>query len=188
MVTVARSRPLTPSVRPSGEEGVVNIGRRLIFLSVAAIHLACASTPSRTPAEATPSCPEYEVVYVGEGQGVIFPAGHGSGVNGYKYGTITQFWTPSSADVSQAEEGIRRYLEGTVPSLSVKFSKYIRQYTGFYHEGRKLIFVNFLCRSPSHPSWRCQPIAVDDGGDCYFSLEYDVTSGEYRHLWVNGEA
>ena len=162
--------------------------RRLALLAVTVMHFGCASAPSHGPTQAgTPPCPQNEVVQVGGAHGVILAAGNAS-VDGYEHGAITRYWTPGLPEVLRAEEGVPGYLARMSSSLSGKFSSYIRQYTGFYHQGRKLIFIQFLCWPPSTPGWRCQRVAVDDGGDCYFSLEYDVASGEYRNLRINGEA
>ena len=157
---------------------------REVVVLLAVTSVACA-TSGRVAPDARPPCAEQAVIQVGSGQGVVFPAGRGF-VDGYKYGTITEYWTPTEADIGRAEEGLSKYLINNVPSLAVKFSSYARQYTGFVYHGRKRLFMNFFCSPPSN--WRCEPVGVDDGGDCYFRLEYDVVSGEYSHLSVNGSA
>jgi hypothetical protein len=143
----------------------------------------CASVGSRKAAP----CLAQETFPVGKGWGVIFPAGSGS-VEGYGWGTIKDFWTPAREDIIRAETGIVACLQDQAPPpLYSKFSSYVRQYTGFYLDNRKLIFVQFFCIAPS-PDWKCVPVVVLDGGDCYFHLEYDLNSGSCRKLWINGSA
>ena len=157
---------------------------RWLAVSLQALNLACA-TPQPVPSSVAPPCPDNVIIQVGPGQGVIFPAAQAY-VGGY--GTVSEYWTPTTADVLKAEAGLARFLAESRPTLAVKYSSYTRQYTGFVLDGRKLIFMNFLCWRPETPGWRCSSVSVDDGGDCYFHLDYDVTTGEYGHLWVNGLA
>jgi hypothetical protein len=121
------------------------------------------------------------------GQGIIFPAGSGH-VEGYGPGAIKEFWTPAREDVLVAEAHINAYLEVNAPQLASKLGRYTRQYTGFYLEDHKLIFVQLFCGLPSESNWKCAPVIVDDGGDCFFHLEYDLDKGTCGNLWVNGSA
>jgi hypothetical protein len=118
---------------------------------------------------------------------VIFPAGAGY-VGGYKYGTISDYWTPTPEDIRTAEAGLEMFLSTAAPPLASKLSTYVRQYTGFRLEGRDRIFIQFLCWKPYNPEWRCHPVVIDDGGDCYFQLEYDKSNGQFSRLYVNGSA
>ena len=52
-----------------------------------------------------------------------------------------------------------------------------------------MIYANFFCELFSfQPNWHVVPVSVDDGGDCYFSVEYDVKRGTFSNLMVNGSA
>ena len=102
-------------------------------------------------------------------------------------GPVTS-WTPTTDDVLRAEAGLAKYLAGAAPSLAVKYSGYLRQYTGFVADGRKKILMNFLCWDPETPGWRCSRVEVLDGGDCYFRIVFDMTTGQYEAFQVNGEA
>jgi hypothetical protein len=145
----------------------------------------CASAPPPQPAsELVRTCPENVVLPVGAGQGVIVPAASAF-VGGY--GAIT-YWTPATEDVLRAEAGLAKYLAGAAPALAVKYSSYLRQYTGFVVDGRKKILMNFLCWKPETPGWRCSQVDVLDCGDCYFRLVFDMPSGAYEALQVNGDA
>jgi hypothetical protein len=151
-----------------------------------ALSLACAGTPPPQPtSELAPPCPGNVVIPVGAGQGVIL-AGASAFVGGP--GKVTGYWTPTTAEVLRAEAGLARFLAGAAPALAVKYSSYLRQYTGFVVDDHRKIHMNFLCWKPETPGWRCAAVEVDDGGDCYFQVDFDVTTGEYENLQVNGGA
>ncbi|HYV19445.1 MAG TPA: hypothetical protein VFC25_10505 [Verrucomicrobiae bacterium] len=156
------------------------------FSLACALCLSCATAPPPAPSsELAPPCPDNVVIPVGAGQGVIL-TGAAADVGGH--GKVTGTWTPATADVLQAEAGLAKYLAGAAPRLAVKYSSYVRQYTGFVVDSRRKIHMNFLCWKPDTPGWRCSPVAVLDGGDCYFQVDYDMTTGEYENLQVNGYA
>ncbi|HET8946995.1 MAG TPA: hypothetical protein VFQ07_08425 [Candidatus Polarisedimenticolia bacterium] len=157
-----------------------------IFLAAPALGIGCAGAPPpRPPSELAPPCPGNVVIPVGAGKRVILPASS-AWVGGP--GKVTEYWTPSTADVLRAEAGLAKHLAGTTPALAVKYSGYLRQYMGFVVDSRRKIHMNFLCWKPETPGWRCSPVVVDDGGDCYFQVDYDLTTGEYENLQVNGGA
>jgi hypothetical protein len=66
-------------------------------------------------------------------------------------------------------------------------SKYKRQYLGFVLNGQKKIFINFFC-DPFNIDWKRQLVSVFDGGDCFFRVTYDVASGTFSDLRLNGYA
>ncbi|HEV8200276.1 MAG TPA: hypothetical protein VGS03_09665 [Candidatus Polarisedimenticolia bacterium] len=151
-----------------------------------ALGLACATAPpTAPPSELAPPCPENVVIPVGAGQGVIL-TGVTAWVGGP--GKVTGSWTPTTAEVLRAEDGLAKFLAGAAPALAVKYSTFVRQYTGFVVDAHRKIHMNFLCWKPETPGWRCSQVAVLDGGDCYFQVDYDMTSGEYENLQVNGMA
>jgi hypothetical protein len=131
---------------------------------------------------------------------------------GFRYRPPTQFWTPSTADVLKMEAGLPAYLREQLsptppkdrraprahrpalepppparPPLWEKAGGYKRQYIGLVKNKRRLIWGNFFCSAPS-PDWRREPVGVHDGGDCYFQVLYDVDTGRFSELMVNGEA
>lgn len=161
------------------------LARPVIAMLIASLVLACASGLNRSRQVA--SCAAQEVFPVGTGKGVIFPAGRGH-VEGYSPEQVAEFWTPSREEVFGAENHIEAYLQANAPSLISNIGRYARQYTGFYLGNQRFLFIQFLCGLPSELDWRCAPVVVDDGGDCYFHLEYDMDAKSCRNLWVNGNA
>lgn len=107
-------------------------------------------------------------------------------------------WTPALADVLALEQRLPDYLRGQLapqyrgrkpkkPPLWERAPGYRRQYVGIGRNDRRLIYANFFCRS-DNPNWRTMPVEVDDGGDCYFQVEYDVEKATFSNLSINGEA
>ncbi|HUQ31384.1 MAG TPA: hypothetical protein VM095_04655 [Pyrinomonadaceae bacterium] len=100
-------------------------------------------------------------------------------------------WTPGRSSVLKLEERIEAYLKKAAakrsPALWSKLAKYKRQYVGVMRNGRKVIFVNFFCDA-FDADWKNNPVAVDDGGDCFFNLLYDPGSYAFSDLQINGEA
>ena len=155
--------------------------RCLMFALATSSTTSCAKPNGTTPVP----CPSYELTSIAGADGVIFPSGSGW-VDGYPHGAITRFWTPSIQDVRVAESRLYEYLKTTAPLLADKLQAYARQYTGFYSSERRLIFIQFLGPSSWIRDWRCRPVSVDDGGDTFFQVEYDVDLGVFRNLQVNG--
>ena len=68
-----------------------------------------------------------------------------------------------------------------------KLKIYKRQYvcvTDRY--GNKLVWVNCFCHA--YDGWKNSIQLVKDGGDCFYSLVINLTTGKYDNLMINGEA
>ncbi len=120
-------------------------------------------------------------------------------LDGYYHGG----WKISLEDAERADSGVRAYLESERPELALKLDDYVAQVFGTNaKEDRPLIHFNFICKraldeneraAAAHPEaampdWRKQVILVNDGGDCYFGLDFDPKTGTYESLIVNGQA
>ena len=109
------------------------------------------------------------------------------------------FWTPALADVVKLEAELPAYLRGRTARRTAAASGpqtnplwkrapgYKRQYVGVRRKGRAVIYANFFCEAPKY-DWHREPVDVDDGGDCYFQVEYDVAAARFDNLAVNGGA
>jgi hypothetical protein len=135
---------------------------------------------------------------------------------GFMFRLPTGFWTPSLPEIMKMEERLPTYLREQLdaapasrrgargrgaagrrvapeppppakPPLWKRAFAYKRQYVGLVKAGRHVIWGNFFC-TPPRADWRHEPAMVDDGGDCYFQVEYDVDTGRFSGLMVNGEA
>jgi hypothetical protein len=103
------------------------------------------------------------------------------------------FWTPSVDDILNLEEKIVEYLSQNSsyfyrqPPVWERLHEYQRQYIGLERGGRKIIYGNYFCNSGG-VDWRQKLVIMIDGGECFFQVEYDVESGFFIKLLVNGEA
>ena len=107
-------------------------------------------------------------------------------------GQTAEYWTPSEKDVLALEDGLISYLQNNSDRFYEtpvweKLDDYNRQYIGIILEGKRIIYANFFCNSTGR-DWRKEFILVLDGGECFFQFKYDVDSGEFFDLQVNGVA
>lgn len=122
-------------------------------------------------------------------KGVIVPKEYfqGKDPNSGNYWTITDF------DFENLENRLEKYLRNEADlqgytDLPDKFRKHSRQYVGKIEDGKKIIFINFFCWHHDFDYWKRDLVIVLDGGDCFFSLEYDIQTKKFSELWINGEA
>ncbi len=107
------------------------------------------------------------------------------------------YFAPNKAEIEKLEAGlpdvIREGLRGQPaqsPPLWERVTSYRRQYIGFVDAGgTHWIWGNFMCVNPGRvgsDAWRKKIIDVDDGGDCFFNVEFSPDTGKYRKFQVNG--
>ena len=100
-------------------------------------------------------------------------------------------WTPGSSAITELEAALPAFLKSAPPERSPELWKklpdYKRQYVGLLIKGHKTIYANYFCRASGDSDWTKAPVLVDDGGDCYFQVQYDVESKAFSDLQVNGE-
>jgi hypothetical protein len=111
-----------------------------------------------------------------------------------------EFWTPTLADVKALERDLPGYLRQKlrdepqdrssrgVESIPLwkKAPLYLRQYVGTTRKGQRAIYGHFFC--DIEHDWRRYPVIIFDGGDCFFQLFYDVKTGRFDGLALNGVA
>ena len=70
----------------------------------------------------------------------------------------------------------------------IDLARYKRQYIATINaKGEKEVWINCFCNTHNR-NWRQQIIGVRDGGNCYFNLKINLTTGKYYDLMVNGDA
>ena len=145
------------------------------------------STPTLEPHK--PSSGLQEVREAGY-HGVIIPESHQDhmGMVEAAGGKLSGYWTPDIASIRLFESGLVAYLEAEAktrsPKLHQKSKSYKRQYIGFLVGERKLIYGNFLCTAMAR--WTERAVGVDDGGDCFFQVVFDISKRAYSDLYING--
>lgn len=97
-------------------------------------------------------------------------------------------WAPTPEEIWAIEPTILDFIKASNQKIYAKIDLYRCQYFGIYVNGRKRIYCNFFRFQYSEwdKDWRTRPIFVDDGGDWYFQLSYDVIDKACRDFSVNG--
>ena len=139
---------------------------------------------------------ENSILEVGGSEAVIFTAANAQeqGVDRWFSLDAGDYWTPDEEEIIALEEGLEAFLRteagDTYPRLSDELSSYKRQYFGIVKEGGREIFGVFFCASyyEYFDNWDESLAAVNDGGDCFFELRYNVETGTFSDLSVHGEA
>ena len=126
--------------------------------------------------------------------GVIFEAGATAEFIRWVGEPADSFWSPTAEDVESFETGLAAFLAGISDSqfgdteqIIDRLPNYTRQYLGIVRGGEVLIYANFFCDSSAH-DWQKTAVVVDDGGDCYFQVLYNVDAKTYLSLQINGES
>jgi len=100
-------------------------------------------------------------------------------------------WFPSEEQVQKLLRDLIGFLKKEAPKQSPdlweKGSVYKVQFVGFISGDDKKIFCNLFCDT-FNQDWRKNPIVVDDGGDCYFQVIYNLKKRTFSDLYINGEA
>lgn len=102
-------------------------------------------------------------------------------------------WRPTKADIDAMESRLTRISRlrsksGIIGARIEHPDRYYRQYVGIIVGKRKLIYINAICGDEPPSFWRERPVMVCDGGGCSWGVVYDIVSGEFSHLELNGEA
>lgn len=73
-------------------------------------------------------------------------------------------------------------------SFIIDLTRYKRQYIAVTNKnGEKEVWVNCFCDFRDK-NWKENIVIVMDGGNCYFNLKMNLTTGKFYELMVNGEA
>jgi hypothetical protein len=130
------------------------------------------------------------VLVRGDGfMGVIFPVE--KKLYGFGFAPASQSWMPSEDDVRLAEKQLPSFLkESAVQSpeglvIAKHLSSYKRQYAGILTGGQKLIFFNLFCNA-FDTDWTQQPVVVEDGGSCFFQVQFSMKTRSFSNLQING--
>jgi hypothetical protein len=104
-------------------------------------------------------------------------------------------WEPTLGDINDLESNLHQ-----ISTLSQEFhdpnrqindaGQYFRQYLAVEMDGKKIIFVNALCRIDPGDSndWRKHLIETVDGGKCYWKALFNPSTRTFSNLIVNGIA
>lgn len=124
-------------------------------------------------------------------RGAIVPAGQVADYVRWLSGeTVQGAWTPTPEQVAELEAalpGFIQTLSSVSPDLDDRLPRYQRHYLGYVADGHAYLMVNAFCSIPGGGSI-FEPVAVLDGGDCFFYAVWDPAAGAFVGFHVNGEA
>lgn len=93
------------------------------------------------------------------------------------------YWTPSRQDVLDLEGKLEPFIQANAQYFHhppIDLSNYKRQYFGEMLGGSRIITGHFFCTRGEY-NWKKVLILFQffDGGDCFFSLQYNVDEGMF---------
>ena len=116
---------------------------------------------------------------------------------------VEGFWEPTAEDVEKFFEKLPERLEAGSDRRGAEVAarlreppaatdapseRYRAQIVGLRVGGKRYLYANFFCEGDgSGETWRESLVLVRDGGSCYFQVWFDVETGEYPRLAINGE-
>ena len=105
----------------------------------------------------------------------------------------SNFWTPTTEQVIEAEREIESYLKKDPKfhsnDLWRKLPDYQRQYVGVFVDGHKRVFCNFFKMLPAYRGEMTQtPFIAFDGGESFFRIQYDLDDKHCYGFEANGNA
>lgn len=120
--------------------------------------------------------------------GVVLPTSAGHYLPLSNDGIPSGGWKPSEAIIKKAQPVILEYIKNSDEKIFKNLDQYRCQYFGIIINGKRRIYCNFFWLPEYGENWRSNPVIVDDGGNWYFQLEYDIETGNCLNFSVNGEA
>jgi hypothetical protein len=125
------------------------------------------------------------------------------GVNG---GRVDSLWEPTGAQFERLLLALivrfERSADRRGPAVAARIKaqmagtpsdnpqeRYRVQLSGYMVSGKPILHAMFYCESSGFAAeWLDRPLAIDDGGDCYFEAWFDVETGEIPHAFITGVA
>ena len=101
-------------------------------------------------------------------------------------------WKPTENNIQTLESRLSRIsrlrTKSGIVGLRIEHpDRYYRQYLGIIIKGHKFIFINAFCDDKPPETWGKSLIDVCDGG-CSWGVVYNVATGQFSHLEMNGVA
>ena len=118
--------------------------------------------------------------------GAILPTTNGHYVPYSPDGKITGGWTPTAEQIIKVQPSLLKYIEKSNKIIYNNINNYRCQFFGIIVNEKKRIYCNFFWITDFYKDWQTKPVIVDDGGNHYFQLEYDVKTGKCLNFSVNG--
>jgi len=113
-------------------------------------------------------------------------------------GEVDSFFTLTSNDVQKLENNFKKILNIRAKDCCLlngmikNIENYCFQYVGFVINNKKYIYVNALKMESEedlktiYKDWKTSPIIICDGGDSFWGIIYDLETGLFTQLSING--
>ena len=105
---------------------------------------------------------------------------------------LTGKWTPASRDIELAEAKLAQAIDDAFKERKSRGQPawrppgYRRQYSGFYRDGRQVLYVNAVIdRGPD--DWRKHAAKMCDGGTMAFGAVFDLNRQRFDSFIFNGD-
>ncbi|MCA9592692.1 MAG: hypothetical protein KC776_05255 [Myxococcales bacterium] len=146
------------------------------------------ATPPGAPTSPPPEVASSPTAPANASERYIVPVERGAEFFRGHYEDAGQYFEPTNAQVRAFEDHLADFLQSSkdpgAGALAAKLHRYRRQFVGVVTDGKRLVFGNFFCSDVPATT----PVIVDDGGDCYFNVFFDPTTGAFSKLIINGDA
>jgi hypothetical protein len=153
-----------------------------------------ASPPTVAPPPADKPAPA-PVPLIPAGHSVIFTAEQAPGLIKEVCFTapegITGYWMPTEADLVDVEVTLLDYLQ-TQKATDRRWPDFYRQVAGVQRGAARFLFLNYFVMSErtqgegdanhtraAAPNWKTTPYWVNDGGDWFFRVLYDLVQKKF---------
>ena len=134
----------------------------------------------------------WQIVSGDDYRGAIVPADEVADyVIWFKSVVVQGTWEPTAEQVAELEAmlpGFLQTLSSISPDLDDRLPEYTRHYLGYVEDGHAYILVNAFCANPGGGDSLSEPVAVMDGGDCFFYVVWDPAARAFTDFRANGEA
>ena len=130
--------------------------------------------PPPAPASVTLVPPERTAIFPREKAAALLQA-----AVFFKPAGITGYWTPAPADLVGVEDGLADYLAAQKWVPHQPWSDYYRQVAGLERDGGRSLFLSYFVIEPetqggSSAKWKDEAYWMNDGGDTFFRVIYDL--------------
>lgn len=101
--------------------------------------------------------------------------------------------SPTKMELASIENKLADYISNHPPAFRKPIkdiSKYKIQYMVIHDRGRRLVFINGVCKEfwLNVKNGDKELVMVKDGGACFFNLKYDPQRDMFLDYIINGEA
>ena len=107
------------------------------------------------------------------------------------YGDVVgelSYWTPTEKQIEKFEQNLSDHFAEEGSDLANKLWTYDAQFAGYEKDADRFIYGNYYCTASfiddDHTRW----VFVLDGGDCFFQAQFNLESGLFERVYINGEA